>query len=94
MRHDPHFVDQLFKGEEISIGRKIALNLIEANPDQPRSMLGDLGDLKASIEARESSSRFSFVPGTTGASRSFRESGASARPSRLAFPRFPASCST
>ena len=52
MRHDPHFVDQLFKGEEISIGRKIALNLIEANPDQPRSMLGDLGDLKASIEAR------------------------------------------
>ncbi len=52
MRHDPHFVDQLFKGEEISIGRKIALNLIEANPDQPRNMLGDLGDLKASIEAR------------------------------------------
>jgi len=52
MRHDPHFVDQLFKGEEISIGRKIALNLIEANPDQPRSMLGDLADLKASIEAR------------------------------------------
>lgn len=52
MRHDPHFVDQLFKGEEISIGRRIALNLIEANPDQPRNMLGDLGDLKASIEAK------------------------------------------
>ena len=52
MRHDPHFVDQLFKGEEISIGRRIALNLIEANPDQPRSMLGDLTDLKASIEAK------------------------------------------
>ena len=52
MRHDPHFVDQLFSGEEISIGRRIALNLIEANPDQPRSILGDLSDLKASIEAK------------------------------------------
>lgn len=52
MRHDPHFVDQLFRGEEISVGRRIALNLIEANPDQPRSILGDLSDLKASIEAK------------------------------------------
>jgi ParB family chromosome partitioning protein len=52
MRHEPHFVDQLFRGEEISIGRRIALNLIEANPDQPRSILGDLQDLKASIEAK------------------------------------------
>lgn len=52
MRHDPHFVDQLFRGEELSIGRKIALNLIEANPDQPRNILGDLADLKASIEAK------------------------------------------
>lgn len=52
MRHDPHFVDQLFSGEEISVGRRIALNVIEANPDQPRSMLGDLSDLKASIEAK------------------------------------------
>ena len=52
MRHDPHFVDQLFSGEEISVGRRIAINVIEANPDQPRSMLGDLSDLKASIEAK------------------------------------------
>lgn len=52
MRHDPHFVDQLFRGEEISIGRRIAINLIEANPDQPRSILGDLDDLKASIVAK------------------------------------------
>lgn len=52
MRHDPHFVDQLFRGEELSIGRRVAINLIEANPDQPRSMLGDLEDLKASIEAK------------------------------------------
>lgn len=52
MRHDPHFVDQLFRGEEISVGRRVAMNLIEANPDQPRSILGDLTDLKASIEAK------------------------------------------
>ena len=52
MRHDPHFVDQLFSGEEISVGRRIAMNVIEANPDQPRSILGDLSDLKASIEAK------------------------------------------
>ena len=52
MRHDPHFVDQLFRGEELSIGRRVAINLIEANPDQPRSILGDLEDLKASIEAK------------------------------------------
>jgi len=52
MRHDPHFVDQLFSGEEISIGRRIAMNLIEANPDQPRNILGDLSDLRSSIEAK------------------------------------------
>ncbi len=28
------------------------MNVIEANPDQPRSILGDLSDLKASIEAK------------------------------------------
>ena len=52
MRHESHFVDQLFSGEEISVGRRIAMNVIEANPDQPRSILGDLSDLKASIEAK------------------------------------------
>ncbi len=52
MRHDPHFVDQLFRGEEISVGRRVAMNLIEANPDQPRSILGDLSDLKSSIESK------------------------------------------
>ena len=49
MRHDAHFVDQLFRADELPIGRKIALHLIEANPDQPRSNLGDLSDLKSSI---------------------------------------------
>ena len=31
------------------VGRRIPIHLIEANPDQPRSVLGDLSDLKNSI---------------------------------------------
>ncbi len=49
MRHDSHFVDQLSRADELPIGRRIAIHLIEANPDQPRANLGDLSDLKASI---------------------------------------------
>ncbi len=49
MRHDSHFVEQLVRADELPIGRKIAIHLIEANPDQPRNMLGDLQDLKESI---------------------------------------------
>lgn len=49
MRADAHFVDQLFKPQELTFGRRIPITLIEANPDQPRSVLGDLSDLKQSI---------------------------------------------
>lgn len=49
MRHDSHFVDQLVRADELPIGRKIPLQLIDPNPDQPRSVLGDLSDLKHSI---------------------------------------------
>lgn len=52
MRHDSHFVDQLSRADELPIGRRIAIHLIEANPDQPRANLGDLSDLKASIAQR------------------------------------------
>lgn len=52
MRHDSHFVDQLSRADELPIGRRIAIHMIEANPDQPRSNLGDLTDLKASIAQR------------------------------------------
>jgi ParB family chromosome partitioning protein len=49
MRHDAHFVDQLARADELPIGRRIAIHLLEANPDQPRSALGDLDGLRASI---------------------------------------------
>jgi ParB family transcriptional regulator, chromosome partitioning protein len=49
MRHDAHFVDQLVRADEIPIGRRIPIDRLEANPDQPRSVLGDLEGLRASI---------------------------------------------
>lgn len=49
MRHDSHFVEQLFRADEIPIGRKVSIHLIEANPDQPRTNLGDIASLRDSI---------------------------------------------
>jgi len=49
MRHDSHFVDQLVRADELPVGRRIAIHLIEANPDQPRSSMGDLSELTKSI---------------------------------------------
>jgi ParB family chromosome partitioning protein len=49
MRHDSHFVEQLVRADELPIGRRIPIHLIEANPDQPRSTMGDLSDLTRSI---------------------------------------------
>ena len=42
MRHDSHFVEQLVRADELPVGRRIPIHLIEANPDQPRSAMGDL----------------------------------------------------
>ncbi len=49
MRHDSHFVEQLVRADELPVGRRIPIHLIEANPDQPRSTMGDLADLTRSI---------------------------------------------
>ena len=49
MRHDSHFVEQLVRADELPVGRHIPIHLIEANPDQPRSAMGDLSDLTKSI---------------------------------------------
>ena len=49
MRHDSHFVEQLVRADELPVGRRIPIHLIEANPDQPRSAMGDLSDLTKSI---------------------------------------------
>ena len=52
MRHDAHFVDQLVRADELPVGRRIPIHLIEANPDQPRSAMGDLAELTKSIASR------------------------------------------
>jgi ParB family transcriptional regulator, chromosome partitioning protein len=49
MRHDTHFVDDLAARHELPVGRMLALSAIEPDPRQPRSAMGDLADLVASI---------------------------------------------
>lgn len=49
MRHDTHFVEELTARHEVPVGRMIPLSAIEPDPGQPRSTMGDLGDLVMSI---------------------------------------------
>jgi ParB family chromosome partitioning protein len=50
MRHDRHFVDELAQRMGEGIGRMVRVTSITSNHDQPRTNLGDLSDLKSSIE--------------------------------------------
>ena len=52
MRHDSHFVDSLSERFGPSLGRQIPIDEILTNPDQPRRSVGDLSELKASIESK------------------------------------------
>ena len=52
MRHDSHFVESLAERFGESLGRYIQIEDIETNPSQPRTNVGDLTELKQSIEAR------------------------------------------
>jgi ParB family chromosome partitioning protein len=49
MRHDAHYVEALSTSAANPIGRMVPIELIDPNPDQPRQMMGDLSELKASI---------------------------------------------
>jgi ParB family chromosome partitioning protein len=49
MRHDKHFVDELTSHAVTGVGQMIAVDRIETNREQPRSSLGDLNELAASI---------------------------------------------
>ena len=51
MRHDSHYVDELAAPSR-NIGRKIDIDLIEPNPEQPRTEFGDLTELTASIKEK------------------------------------------
>lgn len=52
MRHDAHFVDALAERFGASFGKYLPVSDIDPNPDQPRHAVGDLSDLKASIESK------------------------------------------
>jgi len=49
MRHDAHYVETLAASAAKPVGRMVAIDLIDPNPDQPRQAMGDLSELIASI---------------------------------------------
>lgn len=49
MRHGSHFVEELTTRSDNSIGRLVPLSTVIPDPDQPRSAMGDLSELVASI---------------------------------------------
>ena len=52
MRHDTHFVEELAARHEVAVGKMVPLSAIEPDPNQPRSSLGDLEELVASIRSK------------------------------------------
>ncbi|MGH9970516.1 MAG: ParB/RepB/Spo0J family partition protein [Pyrinomonadaceae bacterium] len=49
MRHDAHYVEELSQHQPAAVGRMVAVDKIDPNPDQPRTEFGDLTELTASI---------------------------------------------
>lgn len=49
MRHDTHFVEELADRHETPVGKMVPLSTIEPEPNQPRTTMGDLDELVASI---------------------------------------------
>jgi ParB family chromosome partitioning protein len=52
MRHEPHFVEELTARHETPVGKMVPLSTIEPDPNQPRSAMGDLDELVASIREK------------------------------------------
>jgi ParB family chromosome partitioning protein len=52
MRHDSHYVEELAGHQAAPIGRYIATELLDPNPEQPRVEIGDLAELTASIKEK------------------------------------------
>ncbi len=72
MRHDEHYVEALAASAGAPIGRLIAIDEIDPNPNQPRQVMGDLSELIASIGekgileplvVREHGGRYQIVAG-------------------------------
>jgi ParB family chromosome partitioning protein len=52
MRHDRHYVEELASLRGAPIGKMIAIEKLEPNPQQPRIEMGDLADLIASVKEK------------------------------------------
>ena len=72
MRHDEHYVEALTSSAGTPIGRLVAIEDIDPNPNQPRQVMGDLSELMASIAekgiiepviVRQRGRRFQIVAG-------------------------------
>ena len=72
MRHDAHYVEALAASSGVPVGRLIAIDEVDPNPDQPRQVMGDLSELMASIAekgiiepliVRQRGSRYQIVAG-------------------------------
>jgi ParB family chromosome partitioning protein len=52
MRHDAHYVEELSSQSPTAIGRLIAVEQIDPNPEQPRVEIGDLSELTTSVREK------------------------------------------
>ena len=52
MRHDSHYVEELTRRSGRHIGSMLPLDLIEPNADQPRTQLGNIEELAASVREK------------------------------------------
>lgn len=52
MRHDSHYVEELSQHRPTPVGRLIAIEKLDPNPEQPRVEIGDLSELVASVKEK------------------------------------------
>src|SRR5439155_9150379 len=52
MRHDAHYVEELTQAGPSHVGRLIPIDKLDPNPEQPRTEIGDLTELTASIRQK------------------------------------------
>jgi ParB family chromosome partitioning protein len=52
LRHDSHYVEELTRNANRSVGRLLPIDKIEPNPEQPRVEIGDLTELTGSIKEK------------------------------------------
>lgn len=52
MRHDAHYVEELAQHRPTPVGRMIATDKLDPNPEQPRVEIGDLTELIASVSEK------------------------------------------